>query len=109
MIIVLRTFLKSMKISGITLFPFIIIQRKEDKKNAVLINHERIHLRQQLELLILPFYILYLMEYFLNLVYYKNTHKAYRSISFEREAYDNEDNFNYLKNRGLFSFLNYLK
>jgi hypothetical protein len=44
-----------MKISGITLFPFIFVQRKEDSKNKILINHETIHIRQQLELLIVRF------------------------------------------------------
>lgn len=109
MIVVLRTFLKSMKISGITLFPFIILQRKEDCKNRVLINHERIHLRQQLELLILPFYFLYVTEYILRLIYLRNRYQAYRSISFEKEAYENETDFNYLRNKGFWSFLNYLK
>lgn len=109
MIIVMRTFLKSMKISGITLFPFIILQRKEDRNNRILINHERIHIRQQLELLILPFYFLYVTEYILHLIYLKKPYLAYRAISFEREAYANEFDFNYLKNRKLWSFVDYFK
>lgn len=31
--------------------------------------------------------------------------KAYRSISFEQEAYDNDDNYDYLNNRKRFSWL----
>lgn len=98
-----------MKISGITLFPFIILQRKEDRDNPVLVNHEKIHLRQQLELLILPFYFLYVTEYILRFIYLKNSYQAYRSISFEREAYENEFDFNYLKNRKFWSFFKYMK
>ena len=93
---------------GITLFPFIFLRDKEDKSNAVLVYHERIHLRQQLELLILPFYVFYVTEWLIRLCYYRNRHRAYINISFEREAYDNEADFRYLKRRGLFRFLRYM-
>ena len=33
--------------------------------------------------------------------------KAYRNISFEREAYTNEANSNYLNNRALWSFIKF--
>lgn len=55
MIIVCQRLLKNTKISGITLFPFILLRKKELRRNQILINHEKIHLRQQLELLIIPF------------------------------------------------------
>jgi len=97
-----------MKISGITLFPFIFVQRKEDSKNKILINHETIHIRQQLELLIVPFYIWYLSEYYLKYLKYRNPQLAYRNISFEREAYANDQNLDYLKKRKFWSFINYL-
>jgi len=70
--------------------------------------HERIHLRQQLELLIVPFYIWYLTEYVIRLMQYKNKHKAYRNISFEREAFQQEANLLYLKKRSFWSFLRYV-
>ncbi|MEG1200098.1 MAG: hypothetical protein RSD53_11940, partial [Algoriella sp.] len=69
------------------------------KENKTLINHETIHIIQQVELLVIPFYIWYLTEYLFRLIQYKNQHKAYRNISFEREAYANEKNPNYLKER----------
>lgn len=62
-----------------------------------IINHEKIHLRQQLELLILPFYILYLISYLINFIKYKKHHLAYRNIIFEKEAYDYESDLSYLK------------
>ncbi len=93
---------------GITLFPFIFLRHAEDKKDAILIHHERIHLRQQLELLILPFYILYALEWLVRFCIYRNGYIAYRRLSFEQEAYQNETNLQYLKHRKWFQFLRYL-
>lgn len=90
------------------LYPFVLLRDKRMKDNHRLINHERIHLRQQLEMLIIPFYIWYLAEYFIRLSKYRNKGLAYRNISFEREAYTNEYNFNYLKNRKFWNFINFL-
>ncbi|RRQ45424.1 hypothetical protein [Chryseobacterium sp. SC28] len=108
MIIVCQRLLKNTKISGIAVFPFILLRKKSDKANKILINHEKIHLRQQLELLIIPFYIWYLSEYYFKLWRYKNPYLAYRNLSFEREAYENENNVNYLKERKLWRFVSYL-
>jgi hypothetical protein len=93
---------------GLTVFPFVFVKYEMDKRNSVFVNHEKIHLRQQLELLILPFFIWYLLEYCFRLIQYKNANLAYRNISFEREAYANESNLVYLKNRPFFRFLRYL-
>ncbi len=93
---------------GLSLWPFIFLKHNDLKKDVVLINHEKIHLRQQLELLILPFYILYILEWLLRTVLYLNTYRAYQNMSFEREAYYNEKDLNYLDHRRPFSFMNYL-
>ncbi len=93
---------------GITLFPFIFLKTKKLKENKTLINHEKIHLKQQSELLIVFFFILYGIEFLIKLIKYKNTYLAYKSLSFEREAYQNETDFNYIKNRNLWSFFKYL-
>ena len=50
---------------GITIWPFIFL-RYDVKHHGIirysrLVNHEKIHLRQQIELLIIPFYILYVL------------------------------------------------
>ncbi|WP_072998589.1 hypothetical protein [Epilithonimonas mollis] len=108
MIINGQRLLKNTKISGITLFPFILLRRKSDRKNKILINHERIHIRQQMELLIIIFYIWYLSEYYIRYLKYKNPNLAYRNISFEREAYANEQNTDYLSKRKIWSFVRYL-
>ena len=92
---------------GLTLFPFVFVKYSLDKKNPVFINHERIHLRQQLELLIIPFFVLYFMEFLVRLIQYKNRDLAYRNISFERESYANEKELDYLKHRSFWNFLKY--
>ncbi|ODS82868.1 MAG: hypothetical protein ABS46_07720 [Cytophagaceae bacterium SCN 52-12] len=93
-------------VEGMALFPFILV--RSGKTNKILLNHEQIHLRQQLELGILPFYIFYLAEYFIRLALYRNHAKAYLNISFEREAYRHQHNLLYLKERKWFAFLKYL-
>lgn len=72
-------------------------------------NHECIHWAQEKELLIVGFYLLYVTEFFFRLVKIRNWHKAYRSISFERECYDNEADLNYTRNRKRFQWMIYLK
>lgn len=95
--------------TGITLFPFIFLKSKSLKSNTVLINHEKIHLKQQIELLILPFYLWYSIEFLFRLVRHKNWFTAYKNISFEREAFCNDTNLDYLKTRPFWQFLKYLR
>ena len=78
---------------AITLWPFIFV-RKECSFSEIDLNHESIHGRQQLELLIIPFYLIYIVEWIF---------KGYRNISFEKEAYSNQNNLDYLKTRKLFA------
>ena len=93
---------------GFTAFPFVFVKHNLDRENTFFVNHEKIHLRQQLEFLVIPFFIWYFLEFFVRLLQYKNTDLAYRNISFEREAYANEKNLGYLKNRTFFRFIKYL-
>ncbi len=94
-----KVFFVPFRISGIAIFPFIFI-RKEKRSDLKLINHERIHIRQQIELLFVGFIVIYYLEMLF---------KGYRNISFEREAYINESNLDYLKKKKLWSFRNYFK
>lgn len=91
-----------------TLFPFVFLADAADKKDAVFVNHERIHLRQQLEMLVVFFYVWYLLEYLFLLVQFRNRKKAYYAISFEREAYENEKDLGYLKARSFWKFRKYI-
>lgn len=109
MIIVCQKLLKIKKINGIALFPFIFIQKEEYKYDKVLINHEKIHLQQQKELLIFIFYLWYVIEFYYWFFRLKDSYSAYRNIAFEKEAYAQENDMNYLKKRKLFQFFKYLK
>ena len=93
---------------GLTVFPFVFVKYRLDKENLVFMNHERIHLRQQLKLLIIPFFIWYFLEFILRLIQYKNADLAYRNISFEREAYANEKDIEYLVQRPFWKFIKYI-
>jgi hypothetical protein len=93
--------------SAITLWPFIILSSKRQKLDQTLLNHERIHLAQQIECGIIFFYLIYIFEY----CYYRykkyNNVRAYQSISFEKEAYAHECEFDYLTTRKWYSFIKY--
>lgn len=104
MIILCEPFFLPKRFVGITLWPFIILRRSvfEGKSSGYrqrTINHERIHLAQQLEMFILGFYIQYLMERIVN---------GHRCISFELEAYANEWYPDYVKTREHYSFFKYM-
>ncbi|RYZ82855.1 MAG: hypothetical protein EOP06_21000 [Proteobacteria bacterium] len=93
---------------GLTLYPFVILASENDKNNPTTIAHERIHLRQQLEMLILPFFAWYAIEFLIRLLQHRTLYLAYRNISFEREAYENEKSPGYLKSRAFWRFLRYM-
>lgn len=93
---------------AITLWPFVILKSSKLKEDINLINHERIHLRQQIELLLVPFYLWYVTEFMIRWIIQKDSNKAYHSISFEKEAYLHERDRKYLKTRKFFSFIKYL-
>lgn len=87
---------------AVAMYPFIIVKDKEEF-TPVLLQHERIHLRQQLELFLVFFYIIYTAEYLWYRVQYRNHMLAYNQISFEKEAYLMEAHGDYLRKRKAFS------
>lgn len=93
---------------GMTFYPFIVLKDVKLKVNKHFLNHEYIHLRQQIELLIVPFFIWYGVEFVIRYLQYGEWSLAYRNISFEREAYANEKDLNYLKSRFFWNFLNFI-
>lgn len=92
---------------AMAIWPFIFARSKyedaglSDKD----IRHEAIHLKQQGEMLVLPFFVWYMAEWFVRL-FMKG--RAYRNISFEREAYANEADENYLSRRKHYAWIHYL-
>ena len=100
-----------MRVGGITLWPFVVLREKYNstsywkKKAARIINHESIHIKQQEEMLVIPFYILYVLELAIKIPIYKSAKEAYYNISFEREAYDHDDNLSYLSSRKHYTWI----
>jgi len=107
--ILISKFLVPKGYTGLTIYPFVFLKYRRLKTDVILINHERIHLRQQLELLVIPFYLLYVTEFLIRLLQYKGWKRAYRNISFERECYLNESNLDYLKTRKFWTFATYFR
>lgn len=93
---------------AMAVWPFIFIKDKSLLQDTHILNHEKIHFRQQIELLWLPFFTWYLLEFLIRLIQYRNWSKAYYNISFEREAYAHEADDDYLKKRAFWRFLRYL-
>ena len=111
---------------AINLFGVLFVKNNA-KIDDVTINHEAIHSRQFVELMVLfaatsvfvrwwlplfaPlfFYVWYAVEWLIHLIRFRSTYIAYRRISFEREAYTNQGDFSYLKGRRLFDFLRYIR
>lgn len=84
---------------AINLFGVLFI-RKGAKLTKTLINHESIHTAQMKELLYIPFYLFYILEWVFNLFKYNfNNKEAYKNISFEKEAYTKQCKSNYLSFR----------
>ena len=105
-----------MRVGGISLFPFIILREKYNstdrfwvERNRKIINHETIHFQQALELGVILFYLIYVLEYIVKALLYLNIQKGYYNISFEREAYANDINLDYLKTRKRYNWIKLIK
>ena len=72
------------------------------------VNHERIHTAQQRELLWIPFYLFYFVEWIIRLLIERNVNRAYMNLSFEREAYAHGHDLNYLSRRKHYAWLKLL-
>lgn len=69
------------------------------------LRHELIHSRQQREMLYLPFFLWYVAEWLLRWALCRDRMRAYREISFEREAYQHEADEHYLEERRHYAWL----
>ena len=81
---------------AINLFGFIFTLRDLDR---VELNHELIHSEQQRELLYIPFFIWYGIEWVVLYLKYHDWQVAYYHIRFEKAAYRHEGDLFYLSNR----------
>jgi len=79
--------------------PWAIYARPKVKLNEVDVNHESIHAAQWKELWYVGFLLWYVIEYLIHLIHCRKHNVAYRRISFEREAYQNQNNSKYIESR----------
>ena len=88
---------------AMAIYPFIFIKKyaydlPKDIFDEIL-NHEKIHFAQQKELYIIIFFIMYL---------YWWIRFGYKNIPFEKEAYGNQKNLEYLKTRKKYAYKKYM-
>lgn len=92
-------------VAAMAVYPFILLRSHDSKGDDSLILHEKIHWRQQLELLIFPFYLLYGIFYLIGRIRGMSHDQAYRNIPFEREAYAHDKDLEYLSRRPLYAWM----
>ncbi len=88
--------LAPIEIGAITIGPLVF---SRGEMSDITKNHEAIHWQQYIETGIIGFIILYYTFYLMNYIRYRNGKMAYYMIPFEKEAYDNDENFDYLEKR----------
>ena len=95
---------RGMAVCGI----FFIARSKEDLL-PWLITHETIHVKQQRDLLIVGSYLLHFIEILIGyFILHLSWEETYRWCSNEQEAYRNQNDPHYLKNRKIFAQFKYL-
>lgn len=92
---------------AINLFGVLFV-RKNSVLSGIDMNHERIHTAQMREMLYMFFYLWYVVEWLIRLIQYRNSHKAYRNICFEREAYTMQNKCTYLEQRKHYAWRKFL-
>lgn len=92
---------------AMTLWPFMLV-RKDMVMTEADLNHEQIHGEQQKELLVVLFYLWYVVEYVVKLIVTWSHKKAYRSISFEQEAYRFENDLDYRRRRRRYYWMRFV-
>ena len=94
--------LAPIEIGAITIGP-LVFSRGEMSPEVK--NHEAIHWQQYIDCGVVGFIILYYLFYAINLIRYRDGQTAYYMIPFEKEAYDNDKDLNYLETRRRYSWL----
>ncbi len=99
---VVLSYFVPIQIWAITLFFLVFCRGKLDE---VIKRHETIHFQQFLETGVVGFVALYLWDYLHGFIKYRDGYKAYMRIRAEQEAYDNDQDVDYLANRPRFSWI----
>ena len=106
--IIYNKFLPPKGFAAINLFGILFARSENNPLRETTINHEAIHSSQAKEMLFIFFYLWYCIEWLVRWVQYGSRSRGYFFISFEQEAYKNQYDSDYIKNRTFWSFLKYL-
>lgn len=93
----------------INIFGVLFTKRELTQKE---INHELIHTAQMKEMGYIGFYLWYGIEYLIIRLWHlekDGQHGTYRDVSFEEEAYNFDDDLDYLKTRKHYTWWKYIK
>ena len=102
MMVIYNTLIPFKGFQAINLFGVLFV-RKGCELNSVTLKHEAIHTAQMKEMLYLFFYLAYVVEWIYYLCRLNDWMKAYRAISFEREARKYQFDEEYLKTRPMYN------
>ena len=100
------SYVSPINIGAISLGIFVFCRTK---CSAVLKRHETIHFQQQIEVLFVGFYFLYILFWLIALARHKKGERAYHEIPFEREARYNQYSSNYLETRKRYSWFRFFR
>lgn len=99
--------------AAMAVFPLVLVRKDwwdgaSEAEREVVLRHERIHCWQQVETLLVLFWLLYGVFYVVNLIRYRNHKEAYRNVAFEREAYGHQDDEGYAKHKPFWGWIWYV-
>lgn len=106
--IIKNNFIPFKQFNAINLFG-VVFYREGTEITATTIRHEQIHTSQMKEMLYIFFYLWYGVEWLVRYIIERDAHKAYRNISFEREAYEHQSEIDYCEHRKRYAWIRYLK
>lgn len=110
MIVVYNNIVPPPGFKALCLCPFIFVRRNSKSRfSDTKKRHEYIHGEQEKEMLLIFFFIWYIVEFLIKLCYYRDRMLAYYAISFEREAYCNQRDYEYLSKRKHYSWIKYIR
>lgn len=96
------SYISPIEISAITILFFVFSRGKINDETK---RHERIHFEQVKETLFVFFYILYLYDFIVGYFKYGNGEDAYFNIRAEKEAYQFEEDIEYLSKRKRYNWI----
>ena len=104
--------------SMINIYGILFSKKKEENIKQRDLNHEGTHTLQMDDFVCgfswlrliggTIFYLWYCIEFVIRLIQYQDWHTAYKNISFEREAYANQDDDDYNDSRKGCAFIEYI-